>query len=258
MSNDAHFPVSRRRLLGAASLLPLAAFVPDLIAEAKAAPASVKYRFFTTHQAAVIDAATRRLVPGPEDDPLEAGHPGAHEANVVRYIDTMLGIFTFDPPRIFTGGPWSNRKAPGENYMADFTPPDVAQAKSWRQRIDDLQSQYSKGIKLLDSQASGDFTKAIQLQQDGILASSKSKAFTAVLFEHTIEGMYSNPEYGGNQNLVGWNEIGYPGDSQPVGYNADEMSQIDYNIVDPTGIVSLLLDNFSLAAQAMASGKHRA
>ena len=74
-------PVSRRAVLGALSLLPLAASsIPGVL---PAASADTGYRFLTPHQAAVLDAATRRLIPGPTDHPLEIGHPGAAEANVV-------------------------------------------------------------------------------------------------------------------------------------------------------------------------------
>ena len=52
-------------------------------------------RFFTSHQAAVVEAATARIAPGPADDPAEAGHPGAREAGVTGYIDSMLGALGF-------------------------------------------------------------------------------------------------------------------------------------------------------------------
>lgn len=48
------------------------------------------YRFLSPHQAAVLDAATRRLVPTPADDPLGLYHPGAYEAHVVTYVDRLL------------------------------------------------------------------------------------------------------------------------------------------------------------------------
>src|SRR5688572_9026618 len=101
--------LSRRRFLQAASLLPLAAALPKgWLAQAMAAPGDT-FTFFDAHQAAVVVEATARLIPGPDDDPLEAGHAGAREANVVRYIDVLLGAFTATPPRIFTAGPWSDR-----------------------------------------------------------------------------------------------------------------------------------------------------
>ena len=48
-----------------------------------------------------------------------------------------------------------------------------------------------------------------------------------MLFTHAIEGMYSVPEYGGNHALVGWLDIGFPGDSQPTGYADAEVSERD-------------------------------
>src|SRR5690242_12715386 len=56
-----------------------------------AEPEPARHRFFTPHQAAVVEAATARIAPGPHDDPAEQGHPGAREAGVTGYIDTMLG-----------------------------------------------------------------------------------------------------------------------------------------------------------------------
>lgn len=249
--------LSRRTVLASASLLPLAALAPDALAAARRSSATSPYQFFSKHQAAVVDAATRRIAPGPKDELLELGHPGAHEADVVRYIDTMLSMFDHRTPKLFAGGPWSNRHTHGRDHMAQFVHPDRAQAQAWRHRIKALKRTYRRGIALLDQHAGGDFTKAPALQQDLILASTSGKPFTAVLFQHTIEGMYSVPEYGGNKHLVGWKEIGFPGDSQPRGYTAAEMAEPDFSLVDPTGIVQLLLDDFPKVAQALASGVWR-
>ena len=84
-------------MLGGLSLLPLAAIMPGVLS---AASADTGYRFLTAHQAAVLDAATRRLIPGPEDHLLQRGSPGAAEANVVGFLDTMLSAFTFSPPQV--------------------------------------------------------------------------------------------------------------------------------------------------------------
>ena len=249
--------LSRRSVLGTASLLPLAALVPDLLAASRATAAGSAYRFFTAHEAAVVDAATRRIAPAPEDDPAEAGHPGAHEADVVRYIDTLLSMFDFATPKLFAGGPWSNRHAHGPDHMKKFVKPDRAQAQAWRARVKQLRHTYQAGVKKLDSQAGGNFTSVPTTQQDQILASSSVSAFTAVLFQHTIEGMYSNPEYGGNKNLVSWKEIHFPGDVMPRGYTAKEMAAEEVDPVDPTGIVQTVLDDFPAIAQAYASGAWR-
>jgi hypothetical protein len=200
------------------------------------------FRFFTGHQAAVVQDATARLAPGPGDDPAEAGHPGAREADVTGYIDKMLGAFGPAVPMIFAGGPWSNRHAPGPDFMASFIRPDPVTEIAWRRRLAGWRQQYARGIATLDALAGGDFTAAAPGRQDAILARQEVSAFTSLLFEHTIEGLYSVPEYGGNVGLVGWRDIGYPGDSQPRGYTAGEVERSDGpDPVDDSGVVADVL-----------------
>lgn len=221
--------VPRRVVIASAAVLGLAGCTSS------AAGAS---QFFTAHQAAVVEAATARLAPGPHDDPAEAGHPGAREAGVTNYIDRMLG----QTPMIFAGGPWSNRHADSGDAMASFISPDPVTAIAWRRRLAGWRRQYTSGIATLDKLAGGDFAKAAPDKQDTILARQEVSAFTSLLFEHTVEGLYAVPEYGGNRNLVGWKDIGYPGDVQPRGYTADEVERSDgHDPVDHTGIVAEVL-----------------
>jgi Gluconate 2-dehydrogenase subunit 3 len=202
-------------------------------------------RFFTADQAAVVEAATARIAPGPADDPAEAGHPGAREADVTGYIDSMLGTLgSLDDaaPLVFAGGPWSNRHTSGPDLMAHFVALDPVARIAWRRRLTGWQQQYRQGIATLDTLAGGDFTKASRTKQDKILVMSSVSSFMSLLFEHTIEGLYAAPEYGGNRDLAGWKEIGFPGDIQPRGYTADEVSRSDgHDPVDNTGIVADVL-----------------
>jgi hypothetical protein len=250
-------PLSRRGFLAGASLLPLAGLMPGVVETARAAAPDAPYLFFTQHQAAVLDAATRRLVPGPDDDPAEVGHPGAHEAGVLRYLDAMLSAFDSTPPKIFAGGPWSNRHTTGPNFLTTFVTPDAAQAQSWQQRIAQLRKDYTAGIKLLDAEAGGDFTTLSTSDQDRVLASSALGEFTALLFGHTIEGMYSIPEYGGNAGRVGWTDVGYPGDIQPRGYTGAELAEQQIDVIDPTGITAQVLAAFPLVAAALVTRGQR-
>jgi gluconate 2-dehydrogenase gamma chain len=199
-------------------------------------------RFFTAHQAAVIEDATARIAPGPADDPDEAGHPGAREADVTGYIDSMLaqlGALDGAAPLIFAGGPWSNRHTSGPDLMARFVTLDPVARIAWRKRLQGWQEQYRTGIAALDKLAGGDFTKASHAKQDKILASSSASTFMALLYEHTIEGLYCAPEYGGNRGLVGWKDIAFPGDIQPRGYTPDEVTGSDgHDPVDDTAVVT--------------------
>jgi gluconate 2-dehydrogenase gamma chain len=238
----------RRRALIAAfpvAAIPVVVGLAACTSAPKREPRPATLLFFTAHQAAVVEAATARIAPGPRDDPAEAGHPGAREANVTGYIDATLSALqdrALPADKVFAGGPWSNRHTSGPNLMARFAPLDPVARIAWRKRLTGWQDQYRQGIKDLDRLAGGDFTRETRARQDKILAAPAVSAFTSLLFGHTIEGLYASPEYGGNQGLAGWKEIGFPGDIQPRGYTADEVERSDgHDPVGDTGIVGDVL-----------------
>jgi hypothetical protein len=244
-------PMTRRTVLGGLTLIPVAAVLGSIL---PAASADEPLLYLTEHQAAVLDAATRRLVPGPQDSSQETT-PGAHEANVVRYLDIMLSAFAFSPAKVHAGGPWSNRAGGTEDFMANFVPLDRAQNYAWQQRVASLRTQYTNGIALLDQLAGGDFTTISTAKQDSILTTGQAVTFTQLLFGHTIEGMYSVPEYGGNANLVGWQDIKWPGDIQPRGYTDAEVEGAAGDMAATSGIVGLLMRGGWAQAVAKMGGK---
>jgi gluconate 2-dehydrogenase gamma chain len=219
-------------IVTAAAVLAATACTSSPEPEPEPEPEPRRHRFFTSHQAAVVEAATARIAPGPQDDPGEKGHPGAREAGVTGYIDATLAALpglagAAGPPAIFAAGPWSNRHTSGPDLMARFAALDPVATIAWRKRLTRWQDQYRSGIEALDKLAGGDFTKGSKDKQDKILATASVSTFTSLLFEHTIEGLYGAPEYGGNRGGSGWREIGFPGDIQPRGYTADEVERSD-------------------------------
>jgi hypothetical protein len=230
--------ISRRRFLVAAGLVPVAAAIPPRLVEwlraSSAAAAAGNFVFFDEHQAAVVREATARLIPGPSDDVSELGHPGAREANVVGFIDTMLGAFSFATAKIHAGGPWSNRNTSttSPDFMATFVPLTRVQTMAWKKRLAGFQQEYIAGVDRYDAAAraagSPDFSSAPPPTQDSIL-SQDSSGFRDLLFTHAIEGMYAVPEYGGNAGTppVGWQDIKFRGDTQPVGWSPDQVSNSD-------------------------------
>jgi len=175
----------------------------------------------------VVEEASARLIPGPADDPSERGHPGAREAQVTRYIDTMLGALSLSPAKVFAGGPFSDRAGSRTDDMATFIGLSPAEAYGWHHRLGAYRSAYKKGVAALDALvAGGDFAAAGNNERDAALVKDPD-GFVSLLFGHAIEGMYSPPEYGGNHDLVGWKDISFPGDVQPRGFTAREVSASD-------------------------------
>jgi hypothetical protein len=78
---------------------------------------------------------------------------------------------------------------------------------------------YKTTLAALDAAARGDgFASVTTEQQDGLLTRFEAgeladvpKSAFALVLEHTREGMFGDPIYGGNKNFVGWDLIGYPG-----------------------------------------------
>jgi len=202
-----HPALSRRAFVGSVGFLLLLQRLPRALVEAAFAQPQ-PFRFFDARQAAVVTEATARLIPGPRDDPEEAGHPGAREAGVVHYIDLLLTAFEDDPPRIYAGGPWSDRHGGAENLLARFVPLAPWEERAWRRRIAALRRRYRAGIAALDRAAGGDFAAAPPERQDAILASRRH---------------------------AGWREIGYAGDVAPRGW-PDEAMPAAVEDVAPPGV----------------------
>jgi len=194
-------------------------------------------RFLDTHQYETVKALTGIIVPEDVD-------PGAVSAGVVDYIDCLLGAFLVDPPRIYAAGPYSGRHG-GENGFAIYLPLSRVKEIAWRNHIEGskgiperefngpvvgLQEIYSKGVEALDSLAharfQGDF-KALDPGEQKYVLDRVDAGFRDIVFEHTVEGMYAAPEYGGNADCVGWEYIHYEGDRQPVGYTRKQVEEPD-------------------------------
>jgi len=183
-------------------------------------------RFLSADEHAVVGAAADVLIP-----PLDE-HPGAAALGAAAYIDTLLGAFTFDPPRIWAGGPFSGR-AGGAASFERFLPLGRKEELAWRTRIEGSrgiperefngpvvgwQEQYRVGIAALGT----DFLDVSPADREARLRSTPD--FARLLYVHACEGCYGAPEYGGNRDLRGWTAIQFEGDVQPRGYTDEEVS----------------------------------
>jgi hypothetical protein len=206
--------------------------------------------FFTQHEWDTIDAATQVILP-----PAAAGI-GASQAVAVRYIDRLLAAFDVTPPVIFAGGPASGRQAnpdahgqPTQDFppddMATFLPLSRVRELAWRMRVfgsaattggafNDAvlgptigwRDLYPAAVIALDAAAAAitkgaqfvDLAAADQIQALAVVGSA-NPVFERALTEHTLEGTFAVPEYGGNVDLAGWKLARYDGDSFPLGHS---------------------------------------
>lgn len=185
-----------------------------------------------TEYRTLVAACSRLIPPGTSPAGTAQVGAGAVEAAVADYIDTLLGAFFFDPPRIWAGGPTSGRQG-GSAGFARFHRLTALDEMAWRTRIEGsqgiaqrefngpvtgLQERYREGLALLGD----DFCDLSPEEQDELLRTHGD--FTALMYGHACEGMYGAPEYGGNRDGLGWRAIGFDGDVQPRGWTDAEVS----------------------------------
>lgn len=155
----------------------------SIIAQPRQGTARVSLRYFTAAEARVVTAAAERIFPR------DASSPGATDAGVVIYIDRQLaGPYGRDKYR-YTKGPFAASSAE-HGYQGAENPRQV----------------YRAGLAGLAG-----FERLTVEEQIAKLTTIERTHFFALLRTHTIEGMFCDPAHGGNQNLVGWKLVGFPG-----------------------------------------------
>jgi len=212
-------------------------------------------QFFNIHEAETVDAIVSRILPGTADD------PGAHEAGVVFYIDQVLGgtnlgynlkTYTQGPFPVVNEEPVSVEAASTRDIYDYVNVSGDLISRYGYQSVLSPQEIYRRGLEFIDAYAQSQFQKNfVELsvdQQDQILTDMEGdkatgfdgpsgKAFFTQLRNDTIEGMFSDPMYGGNRDMAGWKLIGYPG-AQRL-YTSDEIKDASF-ARDPQTLAQLM------------------
>jgi gluconate 2-dehydrogenase gamma chain len=199
---------------------------PDVPLAPNAPPSAAILRTFTPHEARTVEALTARILPGTPED------PGAREAGVVTYIDNMLAYQEGFVESTYREPPFAEMYEGSEPPEGDspFEVVWVAADQIERygyQSILSPREVYRLGVIAVDaysrSKFDAPFLSLSDVDQDNIIEDMvsgdattgfeqiASQSFFAILRRHTAEGMFSDPAYGGNRNMVGWKLIGYPG-----------------------------------------------
>ena len=120
---------------------------------------------------------------------------------------------------------------PGASEAGVLTYIDRALATAYAGQV----QSYRRGLTKLDAAArrrfGAVFIKIAPEQQDALLAALEAneldelpephgRAFFELLRSHVMEGVLSDPIYGGNRDFAGWRAVGYPGPYR--GYTAEQ------------------------------------
>lgn len=186
--------ISRRDMLrtagaaGAAALLPPSTYAPDApspspdpTAPPSKTPAGPMMNL-TAAETELLGAMVDRLIPSDELG------PGALEAGVLRFIDRALSEAESDAV---------------ESYRAGLAALDRYSRYTRRHPFLELSARDQDSV-LIDLQTGGATGAGVGFQ-------GSSASFFNLVKSHTWQGMFGDPQYGGNVGYAGWNLLQYPG-----------------------------------------------
>src|SRR5262244_3223473 len=198
MTHMTNQPLTRRSMLRRLGIMIAAAAAPPFPAHAQAraqglSAAGNALVSLTPAEAETLRAMIARIIPADENG------PGALEARADRFIDRALA------------GALKNQRS---TYVAGLAAVDAY-------------AQSAKGSTFAKLSASDqDFILTeIQFNRAAGFDGAGSGQFFNLVRTHTIQGTFSDPFYGGNENFIGWDLIGYPGARVVVSENLQRMDK---------------------------------
>ena len=162
--------------------LPAAAEAPPAIQPTSRATTRVVYEQLTADEAELLETIADQLIPADEHG------PGAIAAGAVLYIDRSLG------------GALSGSRDAYRSGLAAF----------------DRYCRVSRGAPFTELSHVDQVSVLIDVETGaatgaGTGFTGSSGGFFGMVRRHVLQGTFGDPYYGGNQNYVGWDLIGYPG-----------------------------------------------
>ena len=218
---------------------PVMLHYPNVPTAPNSPPAGDFLRFFTTEEARAVEAITARIMPSEPDG------SGAREAGVVTYIDSVLSqedgwlqpIYRMPPfAETYAGEEPPDRDEEKDGYEVIWVQEDELERYGYQSSLSPREvyrmglaafdrhtrAEYGAGFADLDEDTQDEILEALSEDEIDEFASPAGDSFFDMLQKHTMEGMFADPLYGGNKDLVGWRMLGYPGAQRA--YTPQEMN----------------------------------
>jgi gluconate 2-dehydrogenase gamma chain len=135
--------------------------------------------------------------------------PKGTDIGINIFIDRALAGSWGKGERLYMQGPWK-RGTPNQGYQLPLTPADLYRAgikatnthclKTYGKSFDGLSEPQREEVLVGLSTAKITFPDGLPV-----------RTFWGTVYQTVMEGMFSDPIYGGNRDKAGWKLIGFPG-----------------------------------------------
>ncbi|USZ69793.1 gluconate 2-dehydrogenase subunit 3 family protein (plasmid) [Halorussus salilacus] len=257
-SDEPTFDFTRRGVMRAGGGLAVAGFVGDtwfeddgfdLEAAQEVEISAQGLEYFTIEQARVVHDLTGRIYPSDDNG------PGAPEAGVVYFVDEQMNSAWGRGDRWYMDPPFAGKQPtpsfeeeaqdPSETDVeVSFGDQEPAATQGW-QYTATPETAWSDGIEAVEEYAQSEYDDAfvdldgdqqdeiVQALQDGEVDTFEDKAidsegFFLLAYQNTLEGMFADPMYGGNREMIGWRLKNFPGTPGALGSYRNQIAEGEY------------------------------
>lgn len=159
-------------------------------------------QYFTSEEWRFLNAACARIFPA------DAHGPDGAVLGAPEFIDRQMNTPYGHGELWYMSGPFRSG-APNLGYQLSLPPCDL-----YRQSIEAANA-YARQLKgqRFDELEPSDQTALLKTFEQGkmMLGAVPAHTFFEQLRQNTLEGVFSDPLYGGNKGLAGWMLLGFPG-----------------------------------------------
>ena len=217
-------------VVGGAAAAATATAIPAQSAPAQPAdaqPAAEGYAFLNLDEAAFVEALVDHMVPADELT------PKGTDIGINIFIDRALAGAWGKGERLYMQGPWKPG-VPSQGYQLPLTPAGLYRAGIAAANAACVKA-YGKSFDKIGADQRQEFLVGLQGGKVAFENGPPARVFFATLYANVMEGMFSDPMYGGNRNKAGWKMIGFPGVIAVHYQNIDKFRDKKYP-ADPVGI----------------------
>ncbi|NHN31718.1 gluconate 2-dehydrogenase subunit 3 family protein [Paenibacillus agricola] len=181
--------------------------------------------FFTQSQLQMTEAAAELIYPKDELG------PGAAELGVAFYIDHQMASPWGVNAREYRMGPFVQGEVTQGNYQSIgrhqlFTMGLQSMEEASRQK-------YDKGFMDLTEEEKTAILTLMEKGEVAVVNGVTGKTFFNMLRTLTMEGVYSDPLYGGNKDMLGWKMRKYPGNQMSY---TEIMDKDQFIVMEPRSL----------------------
>jgi gluconate 2-dehydrogenase gamma chain len=197
---------------------------------AAAGTPAMGYACLNLDEAAFVEALVDHMIPADEYT------PKGTDLGINIYIDRALAGGWGKGERLYMQGPWK-KGAPSQGYQLPLVPADLYRAGIEATNVH-CRKTYSKSFDRLDAKQREEVLVALSTGKVAFPDGLPVRDFWTVLYQTVMEGMFSDPIYGGNRNKAGWKMIGFPG---AIAVNRENVAKYRDKAfpTDPMGIADL-------------------